>query len=207
MKYLMKLFWIFILGSILGCIVEEIWCLIKNKVYQIRKILIYSPMIPIYGFAAAIIVMIADKVGYDYFKIFFIGMIVAGIVEYVSSYIQEKVFHTISWDYSKMPFNLHGRINLIYLIAFGLYAVLFIKQLVMIVDVINIDINSTFFEFLTVIIFILFMLDVCLSVLATYRQKERRKGKKAQNRLERMLDKRYNDERLNQIYNNSVYIG
>lgn len=207
MKSLMKLFWIFIFGSILGCIAEEIWCLIKNKVYQIRKSLIYSPMIPIYGVAASIIVVIADMVGYDYLKIFFIGMLVAGVVEYMSSYVQEKVFHTKSWDYSKMPFNLNGRINLLYLIAFGLYSVLFIKQLTMMINITNINTDAVIFNFVTFIVFILFSLDVIVTLCATYRQKERRKGIEARNELEKLLDEKYNDERLNRIYNNSVYTG
>ena len=42
----------------------------------------------------------------DYLKIFLITMILGGITEYVCSYIQEKVFGTISWDYSYLIFNI-----------------------------------------------------------------------------------------------------
>ncbi len=207
MEKLLSLFWIFILGSVMGCIAEEIWCLIKNKCYQIRKSLVYSPMIPIYGFAATIIVIIADKVGYNLWKVFFIGMIVATIVEYVSSYVQEKVFHTISWDYSKMPFNLNGRVNLLYSLAFGGYAVLFIKQFTKIVSATQLNTNHILFEVVTLIVFILFMADVLITLLATIRQRRRREGIEASNNIERILDIRFNDERLDKIYNNSIYTG
>lgn len=205
MEKLLSLFWIFIIGSVMGCIVEEIWCLIKNKRYQIRKSLIYSPMIPIYGFAAVIIVIIADKVGYDLWKVFFIGMIVATIVEYVSSYVQEKVFHTLSWDYSNMPFNINGRVNLLYSLAFGFYSVIFIKQFTSIISDIQFSTDHILFEIVTLITFILFMIDVLISVSATIRQKKRREGVVARNEIEKILDVRFNDERLNKIYNNSVY--
>ena len=114
MKTVLKAFLIFLLGSFIGHIVEELWCLIKNKCFQIRSSLIHLPLIPIYGFAALFIIIVADKVGYSTWKIFIIGFLVASIVEYVCSYIQEKIFKTKSWDYSNFKFNLNGRINLVY---------------------------------------------------------------------------------------------
>ena len=45
-----------------------------------------------------------------------------------------------------------------------------------------------------------------MSILAAKRQKERRAGVVATRKLDNYLDVRYSDERLNKIYNNSVYI-
>lgn len=207
MKSVIRVFWIFIIGSILGCVVEEIWCLLKNKVFQIRKSLIYLPMIPIYGIAAVFITIIADIVGYNLWKVFFIGALVATLIEYFSSWIQEKIFHTKSWDYSQFPFNLHGRVNLLYSIGFGLFAVLFIKQLNRLVFFIRNHVPMQFFFALSFLAFVFFTVDVVITIMATYRQKQRREGKEAKNQLEKFLDKKYPDERLNKIYNNSVYVG
>lgn len=207
MKNLIKLFWIFMIGSVMGCIVEEVWCLIKNKRFQIRKSLIYGPMIPIYGLAAVFIVVIADGVDYDLTKVFILGMIVSTTIEYLSSYIQEKIFHTKSWDYSGIPFNINGRVNLLYSIAFGLFSVFFVKHLGLFKNLLFVSSNENVAMLVTLVVFVFFSLDVILSVLATYRQKKRRKGIKAKNKIEEAIDLKYPDERLEKIYNNSVYIG
>ncbi len=206
MNNLLKGFFIFYLGSLLGCFLEEIWCFIRNKKIAIRRSMIYEPLIPIYGFAAFLIVVVADKVGYESLKVFIAGSIIASLVEYFSSLIQEKVFKTKSWDYSAMPFNLHGRINLLYSVAFGLFATLFIKNLKVIATLIvkyeKIEVTLT----ITFLLLIIFIIDTFLSLVACLRQTKRREKIPAQNKFEKWLDKKYPDEILDKIYNNSVCV-
>ncbi len=207
MKTLVRCFWIFLFGSFIGCLIEEIWCLIRHKCFQIRSSLIHLPLIPIYGIAALFIIIIADIVGYNLWKVFFIGGIIATLVEYSCSYIQEKIFHTKSWDYSGFKFNLNGRVNLLYSVAFGLFSVLLIKQIKWLVYFIENNINSTLFYCISLIVFILFIMDVIVSVLACYRYRKRKEGVKATNWLDKYFDKRYSDKKIDRIYNNSVYVG
>lgn len=207
MKILVKCFWIFLVGSFFGFIIEELWCFIKNKCFRIRQSLIYSPLIPIYGIASLFIVLIADKVGYSLWKVFIVGVIVATIVEYFCSYIQEKMFHTKSWDYSNMKFNLNGRVNLIYSLGFGLFSVILIKQIKSLVNFMEQHTNDSLFYIISFIVMIFFIFDVIISALACYRQRKRKEGFEAGNSLEKFLDKKYPDSRLDKIYNNSVYVG
>lgn len=197
---------ILLIGSFSGSIVEEVWCLIKNKRFERRQSLVYGPLIPIYGLAALFIIIVLDKIGYEMWKIFLIGFLIAAIVEYISSFFQEKIFHTKSWDYSDMKFNLHGRINFNYLLGFGLVAILFVKD---INTIINILINTVDYKILLITTIVLttgFVFDIAISYLACYRQKNRREGKKARNKLDKILDIRFNDERLKKIYPNSSIV-
>ena len=207
MKTLIKCFWVFILGSFIGCLVEEIWCLIKNKCFQIRSSLIHFPLIPIYGFAALFILIIADKVGYSLWKIFIIGVLVATIVEYLCSYFQEKVFKTKSWDYSEFKYNLNGRVNLVYSIGFGLISMLVIKYIKNFEIYVSGLVNNETFIRVTILVFVLFILDVITSSIACLRYNSRREGIVASNNVERFLDKYYPDNRVEKIYNNSIYVG
>ena len=145
MKTLIKCFWIFLLGSFIGCIVEEIWWFIRNKCFQIRSSLLHMPLIPIYGFAVLFIIIIADKVGYSLWKVFIIGTIVATIVEYLCSYFQEKIFKTKSWDYSEFKYNLNGRVNLVYSIGFGFISMMVIKYIKNFAIFVNGLVNSEYF--------------------------------------------------------------
>lgn len=207
MKSLLKCFWIFILGSFIGCIVEEIWCLIRNKCFQIRSSLLYLPLIPVYGFAALLIVLIADKVGYNIWKIFIIGVIVAAIVEYFCSYIQEKVFKTKSWDYSDYRFNLNGRINLLYSIGFGFISMIVVKYIKMFSVFIESLTENRIFISLSLFVIIFFVLDVITSSIACLRYVKRKKGVTPNNKIDLYFDKYYPDNKIEKIYNNCVYVG
>lgn len=52
MRTLLKESLVFVFGSFIGCVVKELWCLIKNKGFQIRTSLKHLPLIPIYGFCS-----------------------------------------------------------------------------------------------------------------------------------------------------------
>lgn len=207
MKTLINCFWIFLLGSFIGCIVEEIWCFIRNKCFQIRSSLLHVPLIPIYGFAALFIVIIADKVGYNLWKIFIVGALVATIVEYFCSFVQEKVFKTKSWDYSDYKFNINGRVNLLYSIGFGFISMLVIKFIKNFAIKIGVLLNKESFLVFSFIIIALFILEVIVSSIVCIRYAKRKQGLKPVTKLGTIIDKIYPDKRVERVYNNSVYVG
>ena len=61
--------------------------------------------------------------------IFLAGCVIGGVYEYLCSVFTEIVFGKIFWDYSGMPFNLGGRINLLYCFFWGIAAVVWFKKL------------------------------------------------------------------------------
>ena len=87
---IVKIFIIFMIGSIIGYIVEMIVALVQNGHFVSRQGLIYGPFTPVYG--------IGILVYYIFFSImknrnkgivFISSMILGGITEYLCSYIQE----------------------------------------------------------------------------------------------------------------------
>ena len=121
---------LFFIYSFMGWIYESIFCTIKEKKWCNRGFL-YGPIIPIYGFGAVIIsifvnVSVDNHVTTPWWKVFLVSMVGSAILEYVTSWALEKIFHARWWDYSNMPLNLHGRINIISSTGFGLAGVLII---------------------------------------------------------------------------------
>ena len=57
------------------------------------------------------------------------GTFLGGAYEYLCSVFTELVFGKVFWDYSWMPFNLGGRINLLYCFFWGIAAVVWFKIL------------------------------------------------------------------------------
>ena len=99
-NFIIKIFWIFIIGSVFGFFAEMIYATVYTRALVIRQGLIYGPFIQIYGIGAVAYYLLISK-----FKepkdAFFYGMLMGGILEYIGSFLQEMLFGTISWDYSR----------------------------------------------------------------------------------------------------------
>lgn len=75
----------------------------------------YDPACPIYGTGAVAISLImkaalAHEITLSLWQIFLIAFVGSAGLEYITAWGLEKLFHAAWWDYSKLPFNLHGRI-------------------------------------------------------------------------------------------------
>ena len=123
----------FFFYSIIGWISEVIYCYIKDKKFTNRGFL-FGPICPIYGTGAISMLITLTwckdiRFGKFYagpLMVLLIGVVVCDIVEYLTSYLMEKLFHARWWDYSKKKFNLHGRICLEHSTYWGIFSVLLI---------------------------------------------------------------------------------
>jgi hypothetical protein len=61
--------------------------------------------------------------------LFVLGMAVCTVLEYVASFVMEKLFGSVFWDYSEKPLNLQGRICLQYSLYWGFLGLLLIYVL------------------------------------------------------------------------------
>lgn len=61
--------------------------------------------------------------------VFIFGMVLTSILEYITSFVMEKLFATRWWDYSTYPFNINGRICLQNSLLFGLMALVVVYGL------------------------------------------------------------------------------
>lgn len=125
-----KLFWLFLIGAFLGDIVETVFCRLTAGVWMSRSSLVWGPFSIVWGLAiaAATALLYKDREKPDR-HLFIIGTVLGGAYEYICSVFTELVFGKVFWDYSKIPFNLGGRINLLYCFFWGIAAVIWIKNL------------------------------------------------------------------------------
>lgn len=200
-----KIFWIFIIGCVFGCLVEVLNHFIHYGNFVSRSGLIYGPLNPVYGFGLVIFVLFLSKIK-NPILIFIGGMLLGGGFEYVCSFVQEKVFGTISWDYSHQLFNIGGRTSLKYMLIWGVLALIFMKFVYPILSNLIEKIPVKIGRILTVILVVFVIFDAVISIIACLRQSERAMGEEASNRVEVFLDKHYPDEKLNEIFENHVKV-
>ena len=212
---IIKLFWIFVIVSALGCVIETIVCFRQKGHFEVRQGVIYGPFIPVYGAGAVIYYLLVPKVTgatientkkISCIKIFLYTMMLGGITEYLFSYGQECIFGTVSWEYSNIPFNLNGRTSLLHCIYWGIGGIIFIKCLYPHTQKLNNFTNiSKNAKIATVAFFAFMILNMGISTLAGYRQYERTLNISADTKLDIFLDKHYPDKVMNLIFSNKQY--
>ena len=114
-----RLFAYFIIYSVIGFIVETLFGMAKYGTLESRQSFLYGPFCAIYGVGAIIMILFLQYFKKNYTTLFIGGCVVGSITEYLVSWIGEMILHLKWWDYSKMPFNINGRICLLYSIFWG----------------------------------------------------------------------------------------
>lgn len=112
----------FIIYSFLGFIVETIYGMLTKGVIESRQSCLYGPFCCIYGLGAAIMIPGLQKFKKSNWALFIAGAIEGSVIEYVISLVGEMIFHIKWWDYSNLPFDINGRICLIFAVFWGLLA-------------------------------------------------------------------------------------
>lgn len=101
----------FFFYSFVGWICECTYCSYINKKWTNRGFL-FGPICPIYGAGALAMLFTLTWCVKNPFITIVLGMIVCDVVEYITSFLMEKLFHARWWDYSDRKFNINGRICL-----------------------------------------------------------------------------------------------
>lgn len=112
--------------AFLGWIVETTYVSVPTGKFVHRGFL-YGPIIPIYGFGALSILFILMPFSSSPIFIFLLGILLTSVLEYITSYVMEKIFDMRWWDYSQRKFNINGRICLRNSILFGLLSLVLVE--------------------------------------------------------------------------------
>ncbi len=202
-KELIIVFWLFIIGSILGYIFEMIVVLFQKGYFESRQGLIYGPFTPVYGIGAIIYYLILNNIKKDNkIKIFFITAILGGITEYICSLVQEKVFGTISWDYSYLIFDINGRTSLLHCSYWGIAGILYVTYIDPFLEKLKYKIDKKSLKIVSIIFAVFMLFDISISCIAANRQTERRNNISPKSKLDLFLDKHYPDEYMDKIFAN-----
>lgn len=158
-----ELVWIFIIYAVIGWCTEVSYAALDTGKFVNRGFL-NGPYCPIYGCGVVIVVAILTPLKDNLLILFFGSFLLTSVLEYLTGFILEKVFHNKWWDYSNKPFNIRGYVCLKFSIYWGL-ACTFIMDVV----------HPAIYKFITIIPEILgivilviamtaFTVDICVTV-------------------------------------------
>lgn len=157
----------FMIFSCGGWIMETILVSIQNKKLVNRGFLI-GPYCPIYGWGALSIIITLKDFNFNLILLFFMAMLLCGILEYFTSWIMEKVFKARWWDYSNRKFNIKGRVCLRNLIGFGVLGVILIYWVYPFCNNFLDRVPVNTIHIISLIFFIIYTLDTIISFIIVY---------------------------------------
>ena len=203
-----QIIWYLIIFSILGLLIETIFCDITTGVLESRKGLIWGPFCPVYGVGATILIILLNRYNEKPIQLFIAGSIMGNIIEYSLSYILEAMYGARFWDYSYLNWNLNGRICITYSIFWGILAVILIKMVKPIIDKIINKIPNN--EKINITIIILILIDSIATVWAVKTYQNRIISNNSQNKKNKIIqyieNTLFSNEKMKKTFPNLRYI-
>ena len=203
-----KIVLLFFIGAFLGDITETIFCRITAGYWMSRSSVVWGDFSIVWGLAIAAVTALLYKYrNRSQQFLFWMGTFLGGAYEYICSVFTEIVFGTVFWDYSDIPFNLGGRINLLYCFFWGFAAVAWFKIFYPPVSRLIEKIPVKIGKIITWLLIIFMLADGIVSSAALARYNARSNGIEAENSFESWVDKHFDDERMAQVYPKAKKVG
>ncbi len=199
-----KIVWIFFLGAFLGDITETIFCWATTGQIMSRSSVVYGAFSLVWGIGVAGITMLLYRYRNKEDRyIFLAGTFLGGAYEYICSVFTELCFGTVFWDYSDIPFNLGGRINLLYCFFWGIAALVWMKLFYPFFSKWIERIPRKAGTILSYVFVVFMAVNIVISAGALARYSNRAQGVAAENVVDEWLDSHFDDARMERIYPNA----
>jgi hypothetical protein len=182
----LRLFWIFVVGSIFGLVIEDVFHLIVYHEWESRAGLVWGPFSPLYGVGAVVLTVFLNRFYYTHnLIIFIIAMILGSAMEYLASLMMEVFWHAIAWDYTGTFGSIDGRTNFFFGVIFN-----------------HIDFDNTMVRIVSVALVAFMTVDIAITILALHREGQRTGDIPPANVIDVWLDNTFTDEWLQQRFEN-----
>ena len=109
---------LFFIYGFLGWCVEVAFAACKSGKFVNRGFL-NGPICPIYGFGMVAVAVLLEPISSNVFQLYVGSVILTTLLELVTGWLLEKIFHAKWWDYSRMPLNIGGYVCLLFSLIWG----------------------------------------------------------------------------------------
>lgn len=160
-----QILFFFYFYCVCGWVIESTYVSVLTKKVTNRGFL-HGPMIPIYGCGAMTLILSCGPFMKWPVAVFFVGLIAASVLEYITGALMEAIFKVRYWDYSKKKFNINGHVCLLNSLYWGFFALLLNYFVHKPVYSLSTKLNDTVMDILVSVVSVFFMTDVVLSTKA-----------------------------------------
>lgn len=209
----MKITWyqiviIFVVGSVGGLVLEEVWMFITAGLTQSRVGLVWGPFSPLYGFGCVFLTIICfwlSRHHAKWWQIFLVAMLMGGLLEQVTGWAMENFMGAVSWDYSNVPGHLTKWVSVPFLFFWGLLGVVWAKGITPWL-LFTIGEPTTQRQVAFVLILAIYLsLDIFMTLVCFNRRAARDAGIPPANGFEQWVDTHYSNEFMSERFQNMVF--
>jgi uncharacterized membrane protein len=203
------LFWIFVISSFIGLVLETIYHALVFGGYESRVGLVWGPFSPIYGCGAVLFTLLSrgrqvERRSRTIITVFLTCAICGAALEFVASWLMQNLFGVVAWDYSGEFLNIDGRTSLVFGVLWGVLGTVwicwFLPVMIKIID----RIPENRHVIVTMLLSLFMLLNVLTTLMAVGRAYERSQGAIEQTRIDAFLDSVYTDELLAKRFENTT---
>lgn len=116
---LYELLWIFMIYAFFGWCTEVSYAALNDGKFVNRGFL-NGAYCPIYGCGVVIVIAVLTPLKDNLLVLFIGSVILTSVLEFITGFVLEKIFHNKWWDYSGIPFNIKGYVCLKFSVYWGL---------------------------------------------------------------------------------------
>lgn len=202
-----KIFWIFMMGGIMGCILETIWCYFAFGEISSRTSNLFLPFSSVWGLGCALFtVFLHSTKEMKTFNIFIKGYVLGGIFEFICGYFCQVLLGVTFWDYSGLPFTLGHYVNLIFCLFWGVVAIVWAKWIYPFLSKLIERAPRKAGIMVTKVAVCFMVVTAAISGVALLRMSERQLNVPAKNVVEMRLDKYFPDHVMKKYFPKMKYI-
>lgn len=162
------LFLLFIIYSTIGYFTEVFFIYLVDRKLSFNRGFLIGPYIPIYGVSIICMVRLFAPYKDDLFVLFILSAVACTVIEYVTSYVLEKIFKLRWWDYSHLSFNINGRVCLMNSVLFGVGSIAITKVINPLIESGLTSIPHWLIITISSIILVIFIIDIIISYTAVF---------------------------------------
>ncbi|KRM10567.1 putative ABC transporter permease [Paucilactobacillus suebicus] len=144
--------------SVVGWLWESSYVSVRKRKWTNSGFLI-GPVVPVYGFSMMAVLAVVEPFEKNIAMLFVMSAILITMIEYVTSWLMEKLFHARWWDYSKIPLNLNGRVALPISLFWGFGVVIIIKFIHPVISKIVVHFSTNYGIFAGILLIAIIMFD------------------------------------------------
>lgn len=208
-----NLIFIYLLSALAGNVYETVMFLFRRRKFVFSNGSITTPFNFVYGIGAVAICASTIWVSDHWWAVMLSGALLGGIVEYILSFLEEKILHTRTWDYRYMKFNVNGRTGLLPIAVWGALSLLVLYGVYFplvrhIVEPYFLSTPSRAQTYHTVLIVLICYcaFDLLLTTFVVMRYQRRNNGVPARNGFIRVIDKVFNDRYMERHFENTKVV-
>lgn len=196
---------LFVVGSMAGLLLEEIWMLITAGLTESRVGLVWGPFSPLYGAGTVLLTLISYQLRRRHAPnvvVFCISAVVGGLLEEITGWGMLTFFHMQSWTYAFLPDHITEFVAWRFLFFWGLLGLIWCR-FVMPRALYHIGEPTSKRQAIFITLISLYLVaDIGMTVACFMRATARDVGIPPQNAFEQWVDMHYSNEFISARFQN-----